>query len=84
VGIQDNFFDLGGDSLLLMRVQVKISQLLKADLTSAEMFEHPTISTLARRLSQPTAETTGLEAVQSRAQLQRAAMDRQRPAMKFS
>jgi acyl transferase domain-containing protein len=84
IGVHDNFFDLGGDSLLLMRVQVKIAEALHVELSSAEMFEHPTISTLARRLSQPVAQTAGLEAVQNRAQMQRAAMDRQRAAMKHS
>jgi acyl carrier protein len=82
VGIDDNFFDLGGDSLLLLRVQAKIGQTLGANLSSAEMFQHPTISALARRLSQPVAEPAGLGEVQDRAQLQRAALARQRQTMK--
>ncbi len=84
VGVDDNFFDLGGDSLLLLRVQAKIRQALAANLSSAEMFEHSTISALARRLSQPAAESAGLGAVQDRAQLQRAALAGRRPNMKPS
>jgi acyl transferase domain-containing protein/aryl carrier-like protein len=76
VGVDDNFFDLGGDSLLLLRVQVKIRQAIGADLSAAEMFQHPTVGALARRLVQPAAEPGGLGAVQDRAQLQREAMAR--------
>jgi acyl carrier protein len=77
IGIDDNFFDLGGDSLLLMQLQLKILQTLGTDLSSAEMFQHPTIGSLTKRLSQkPTEESGGLEAIHDRAQMQRAAMTR--------
>ena len=76
VGVDDNFFDLGGDSLLLLRIQARILESFGVNLSSAEMFQHTTIKSLATRLSQPAAEPTGLEAVQSRAQLQRAALGR--------
>jgi acyl transferase domain-containing protein len=84
VGVDDNFFDLGGDSLLLLRVQAMIGQTFGANLSSAEMFQHPTISALARRVSQPAAESAGLAAVQDRAQLQRAALARQVQTTKHS
>jgi polyketide synthase PksJ len=74
VGVDDNFFDLGGDSLLLLRVQASILETLKTNLSSAEMFQHTTIRMLSRRLGQPTAEPAGLGSVQDRAALQRAAM----------
>jgi len=74
VGVDDNFFDLGGDSLLLLRVQASILEGLKVNLSSAEMFQHTTIRALAQRLSQPAAKPAGLGAVQDRAQLQRAAL----------
>lgn len=83
VGIQDNFFDLGGDSLLLLRLQVKISQALGVHLSPAEMFEYPTINTLARRLSQPAEQSVALDASE-RAQLQRAASVRRRDLTKQS
>jgi NADP-dependent 3-hydroxy acid dehydrogenase YdfG/acyl carrier protein len=76
VGVDDNFFDLGGDSLLLLRVQLKISQSFGANLSSAELFQHSTVSALARRLSQSEAEPAGLGEVRDRAQLQRAALAR--------
>jgi acyl carrier protein len=82
VDITDNFFDLGGDSLLLMRVQVKIREAFNVNLAAAEMFEYPTISGLARRLRQPAVESADLRPVQDRAQMQRAAMARQRQPMR--
>ena len=84
VGVDDNFFDLGGDSLLLLRVQVKIRQAMGAELSLAEMFQHPTISALARRLTQTTEEPAALVAVQDRAQLQRNAFGRRHQTTKQS
>jgi acyl carrier protein len=52
VGIHDNFFDLGGHSILLIRVQSRLEELLKQNVAMIELFEYPTISTLARHLTQ--------------------------------
>jgi acyl transferase domain-containing protein len=82
VGVDDNFFDLGGDSLLLLRVQAGVRQKLGTDLSSAEMFQHSTIRTLAQRLGQPAAKPAGLGAAQDRAQLQKAALAGRRPTTK--
>jgi aryl carrier-like protein len=84
VGVDDNFFDLGGDSLLLLRVQFKIRQAIGAELSLAEMFQHPTISALARRLTQATEEPVAMVAVQDRAQLQRNAFGRRHQTTKPS
>ena len=80
VGIHDNFFDLGGDSLLLVQVQAKIRESLNVNLSVAEMFQHPTIEALAQRLGRPVPDSTRIEAAQDRAQLQRAALARQQRA----
>jgi acyl transferase domain-containing protein len=55
VNATDNFFDLGGDSLLLMRVQMKVRELFNVDLAAAELFQYPTVSGLAQRLTRQTA-----------------------------
>lgn len=52
VGVQTNFFDLGGDSLKLARVQAALRASLKRDVSILEMFRFPTISGLATFLAQ--------------------------------
>jgi acyl carrier protein len=51
IGIHDNFFDLGGHSLLIMRLHSQIKQKFACDLPLVEMFKYPTISALADYLS---------------------------------
>jgi amino acid adenylation domain-containing protein len=52
VGLEDNFFDLGGHSLLLVQVRGKLSETLGRDLPVLELFKYPTVSTLAARMSE--------------------------------
>jgi amino acid adenylation domain-containing protein len=56
VGIYDNFFDLGGHSLLMMQVQGQLHEhlhgALQAELSILDLFRYPTIQTLAMHLSQ--------------------------------
>ncbi|MHC5761407.1 phosphopantetheine-binding protein, partial [Nostoc sp.] len=52
VGIQDNFFDLGGHSLNVLQVYSKLRELYKADLVITDLFKYPTISSIARYLNQ--------------------------------
>jgi amino acid adenylation domain-containing protein/FkbM family methyltransferase len=52
VGIHENFFDLGGHSLLLARVHASLREALGADLTIVDLFRYPTIESLARRLAE--------------------------------
>ncbi len=50
VGIDDSFFDLGGDSLSAMRLIAAINTGLDADLVVHTLFDAPTIARLAPRL----------------------------------
>ncbi len=51
VGIHDNFFELGGHSLLLVQIQDRLVARFGRALTMVELFDHPTVAMLARRLS---------------------------------
>jgi amino acid adenylation domain-containing protein len=52
VGVHDNFFDLGGHSLLLVQIQSKLQDAFDRDVSLVEMTRYPTVSALARHLSQ--------------------------------
>ncbi|MHC5819627.1 MAG: non-ribosomal peptide synthetase, partial [Nostoc sp.] len=56
VGIDDNFFGLGGHSLLLVQVHSKLQNIFQRDFPLVEMFQYPTISRLAGYLSQESNE----------------------------
>ncbi|HEY0739061.1 MAG TPA: amino acid adenylation domain-containing protein [Herpetosiphonaceae bacterium] len=52
VGIHDNFFDLGGDSLQVIRLVAKIRDSFQQALQARVLFEHPTIADLAQVIEQ--------------------------------
>jgi amino acid adenylation domain-containing protein len=52
VGVQDNFFDLGGDSIAAVRLTTRLQQFLDDDVMLAAIFEAPTIAKLAAYLQQ--------------------------------
>jgi len=57
VGLYDNFFDLGGHSLLLVRVLDRLRQALPAEPTMLDLFRYPTVAALARHLGHDIAES---------------------------
>ncbi|MBN1928601.1 MAG: amino acid adenylation domain-containing protein [Chlorobiaceae bacterium] len=50
IGIDDNFFDLGGHSLMAVRLCASINEQLQTSLTLSGLFQNLTIETLARQL----------------------------------
>ncbi len=53
IGVRDNFFDLGGNSLLAIRMLSTLEHITGRRLPSSCLFEAPTIEQLANRLRQP-------------------------------
>jgi amino acid adenylation domain-containing protein len=51
VGIFDNFFDLGGNSLLMGRVQTKLQTVLGRTVALVDLFKYPNIAALAAHLT---------------------------------
>ena len=51
IGIDDNFFEIGGDSLRVIRVQMELRKLLGHAVSAAVLFEYYIIRTLASYLA---------------------------------
>ncbi|PYQ44521.1 MAG: beta-ketoacyl synthase [Acidobacteria bacterium] len=79
VGIHDNFFDLGGHSLLLVQVHRRLRELFPGRVLSVvELFAHSTVAALAAHLSEPPGgpAPVGLEELQVEAERREAGRDR--------
>jgi amino acid adenylation domain-containing protein len=50
VGIRDNFFDIGGNSLGIIQVNERLKELFKQDIPVLALFEYPTISSIIQYL----------------------------------
>jgi amino acid adenylation domain-containing protein len=59
VGLQDNFFDLGGHSLLVIGAQTRLRDALGIDLPIVRLFQYPTISALAGFINDRAARLDG-------------------------
>jgi acyl-CoA synthetase (AMP-forming)/AMP-acid ligase II len=50
VGIHDDFFELGGDSITATQAAARLHDALNVDVTVAAFFDHPTISSLSETM----------------------------------
>ena len=56
IGVNDNFFEVGGDSARVIRVQTELQKLLGRTVSAPKLFEHYTIKALAAHLSSASRE----------------------------
>ncbi|HEX2187560.1 MAG TPA: amino acid adenylation domain-containing protein [Longimicrobiaceae bacterium] len=79
VGLDDNFFDLGGHSLLLARLRSRLAGRFPREVSVVVLFRYPTVRSLAEYLSQAGPEAPALP-VQSEEEVEnrRAALRRRR------
>ncbi|HEY0079202.1 MAG TPA: amino acid adenylation domain-containing protein [Pyrinomonadaceae bacterium] len=82
VGLNDNFFDLGGNSLLLVKVHSKLQEAFGKNISMVEMFRRATVGSLASYLVGEQTGKSKLKQAQSRAQKQTEAMNTQRQQSK--
>ncbi|MEV0125238.1 amino acid adenylation domain-containing protein [Streptomyces sp. NPDC050703] len=81
VGLRDNFFDLGGHSLLMAEFRTSLATALGHELTMVELFQHPTVESLAARIGGPrTAPDTAGRSARQRAQNRRQSRNRRQQA----
>jgi natural product biosynthesis luciferase-like monooxygenase protein len=81
VSVQDNFFDIGGHSLLMAQVHSHLRKLLGRDLQLVKLLEHPTISSLARYLAEADTGHFSVKQNSERVQKQRERLRRQRDSL---
>ncbi|MCO6440620.1 MAG: amino acid adenylation domain-containing protein [Nitrococcus mobilis] len=63
VSVTDSFFDLGGHSLLVIKLVARIRKLLQVEILPGLVFDHPTIEALAQALHRFEGEPGRLERV---------------------
>ncbi len=51
IGVDDNFFEMGGHSLLIIQVYYKVKKVFDSDITVVDMFKYPTIRSLGDYIS---------------------------------
>jgi aryl carrier-like protein len=80
VGVDDNFFDLGANSLMMVQASVRLRAVLGRPVPLVRMFQHPTARALATALGDVAKPAVDREVKQSqdRAQIRREAMQRLR------
>jgi hypothetical protein len=78
IGMDDNFFDLGGHSILLLQAHARLRAKLDQRLPVVALLQYPTIRSLARHLSGAGSSGTYQGAIEDRVQKQRQALARRR------
>jgi acyl carrier protein len=76
IGIHDNFFDAGANSILIIRVVSKLREALDIKLSIIELFTYPTVSLLVNHLGRQQADQNKpfLNSILDRAALRRKAL----------
>jgi len=79
VGLDDNFFDLGANSLLMVQASVRLRTVLGRPVPLVRMFQSPTARSLAASFGiADQSDDTGVRQSQDRAQVRRDAVQRMR------
>lgn len=78
VGLDDNFFDIGGTSLLLVKVHKELQAHLNRRIPVADLFAFTTVRSLAKKLEQAPPDSDAWKPMQEKAKQQRNAFARAR------
>jgi len=78
VGLKDNFFDLGGHSLLLFEMQNRLRKAFGSEIPIVDLFRLTTVEELAGRVSGSEMQESSLSRVRDRVEKQQASLRRQR------
>lgn len=78
IGVSDNFFDVGGTSLLLLHLHARVCSEFAATIRIVTLFQHPTIRTFARDLDSAATPSRPAFSAHERAAKQRESVARRR------
>jgi hypothetical protein len=78
IGINDNFFDLGGHSLLIAKAHACLQDALKIEFSMVGMFEHPTISSLAEFFAGMTKDQSTMTEINTRGETRKNLLQKQK------
>jgi hypothetical protein len=84
IGLDDNFFDIGGTSLLLVSVQSRLQTLFNKRISVADFFAFTTVRTLSESLAGSAPGSGPRHSTEDQAHKQRAAFARARAARKVA
>jgi surfactin family lipopeptide synthetase C len=70
VGLHDNFFDIGGHSLLLVKLHVALKREFTTDVALVELFQHATVHAQAARMAHQRSAAGALARANQRARRQ--------------
>jgi amino acid adenylation domain-containing protein len=78
VGREDNFFDLGGHSLTMVRAAARLTESLGRPVAVLDLFRTPTVASLARQLGGEEETLPAREILEERAETRRQSLSRRR------
>jgi len=78
IDINDNFFDLGGNSLLLIILIRRLRSLLNRDVTIVEIFQYPTISSFVNHLENKNIDNSSFNHIHDRVNKRKIALLRRK------
>lgn len=87
VGLDDNFFDLGGNSLRAIQLYARLRDVVGVELAIVDLFKHPSIRCLVdaiypgSAMYRAEASPMSLDSVQERVIKQRQALSQRRPGV---
>jgi amino acid adenylation domain-containing protein len=83
VGVDDNFFDVGGDSINVIQVHARLREAFSRDVSIIEIFQYPTVRLIAAYLTRTEASQPAFQETQKRAEIRIGSTRRQRESRKL-
>lgn len=78
IGLEDNFFDLGGHSLLILKIHKQIEEKFNINIPVVFLFQYPTIKSLANKISTHNKNPISIIEINTNAKKQRIAIEKQK------